>query len=148
MDSPAEPLTTRPWLRGRCAPLDPPARSQDPASIRDRDQTQASQGQATPGATGPFRTTCGCGPIQVRRLRARGPTESPARSVIKRLMAVIVTWQCLQRTAAPPGAAAAGRSDGAGTVHRRLGLALSRLCPALVSYAGLVKPIAGTAVHA
>src|SRR5260370_23127543 len=130
MDSPAEPLTTRRWLRGRCAPLDPPARWQDRAAIRAREPPQASQGQATPRATGPFRTTCGCGPIQVRRLRARGPTESPARSVIKRLMAVIVTWQCLQRTAAPPAAAAAGRSDGAGTVHPRLGLARDRVVPA------------------
>jgi len=56
--------------------------------------------------------TVSCRPqadVRADRLRARGPTESPARSVIKRLMAVIVTWQCLQRTAAPPGAAAAGR---------------------------------------
>jgi hypothetical protein len=48
-------------------------------------------------------------------------------------MTVIVKWQCLQRTAAQPGAAAAGLADGAGTVHRPLELALSSLCPALVS---------------
>jgi hypothetical protein len=29
-------------LRGRFAPPDPPARSQDPAAIRDREQTQPS----------------------------------------------------------------------------------------------------------
>ena len=44
-------------LRGRCAPLDPAARSQNPAAIRDRGQNQGCPG--TPA--------CGAQPMQVRR---------------------------------------------------------------------------------
>ena len=52
------------------------------------------------------------------RLRACGPTESPARSVIKRLMALNATFQCLQRCRC-------GRGRQTGTAYPRPGQTLN-----------------------
>src|ERR1022692_1830211 len=75
--------------RGRFAPLDTPARSQDPAAIRGREQTQACPGKATQG---PDRTTCGCWAIQVRRLRVR--SQRYARASADQGSVLRVTLRC------------------------------------------------------
>ena len=54
-------------LRGRCAPLDPPARSQNPAAIRDREQTQHAPGHRNHDRTSPQIDHCGHRAMQVRR---------------------------------------------------------------------------------
>jgi hypothetical protein len=41
IDSRQPGLTTRHWLRGRFAPPDPAARSQEPAAIRAREHSEA-----------------------------------------------------------------------------------------------------------
>ena len=59
-------------LRGRCAPLDPPARSQNPAAIRDREQTQPSPDQGNHDRETPKSNPCGHRRMQVRRVSRAG----------------------------------------------------------------------------
>ena len=60
--------------RGRCAPLDPPARSQNPAAIRDREQTQACPDHDDRDRINPTSNSCGHRRMQVRRI-SRGDCD-------------------------------------------------------------------------
>ena len=71
-------------LRGRCAPLDPPARSQNPAAIRDREQTQASPDQGDHDRKNPESNACGHRRMQVRRLCACSSCSSARNRVPSR----------------------------------------------------------------
>ena len=75
-------LRRRASPRGRYAPLDPPARSQDPAAIRGQGAGSGIPRSGNPEATDPISPLAGCGPIQVRRLLARRPRECQSRSAI------------------------------------------------------------------